>query len=829
MADNALARKLAYFREQELIDISDDETGFPDTGLIQVECALADTEPMPPPRKLQFEFDAHTSRRRATARMHTKNLNYSYTAPESERQTAALKHSTSLPDLASGVRVEMVPFYKRVGVVPRELKTGKNVKLANNINLEPEHKQLFKEKIIYFYPNDDISSARRQRIHKIIQLGAAWVKKWRDDVTHIMVDDESNTYLQLLKHLNVAGLPRKVVMVKFDPYVPQCIQFNTVLEPTANRFIVKGAPRPSASALVTHAATDVAKDVVPPPLSQRSFNIKQSKRQIDEPNTQSTDSIPDFLPQPFSKPCQALDDFVEDSFILLPDDPVDDHSAPDSYNDALSQAICEAKAVAHLPLDDEDSDYTTNPRRDNYDSDPDTDNESSVPKEETSGHMRSGAVVNVTRGKGSKAFNRSNFQCMDPVKTNTNSSQNPNVRTIQVLEEMGRYYDQLQDSWRTLAYRRAVTTLRKQTNTKITTKEQAAALPFIGSRLAAKIEEIVLTDRLRRLESTKDDPTDRALRLFLGVYGAGLSQAHKWLQAGHRTLSDLTAHAHLTPSQRVGIERYTDFATRIPRDEVAAHGDFVRTEIHKIDPGFDVHIMGSYRRGAKDSGDIDLLITKPITSLTTLRTVVFEHLVPRLYELEFLKASLATSSRTKDGTKWLGASCLPGSKIWRRLDLLIVPEPELGAALIYFTGNDIFNRSIRLLASKMGMRLNQKGLYKDVVRGSAREKISEGTLVEGRSERRIFEVLGVPWREPSERIYTMKGTLWASIENITIRIRSNVAMISVVKYSQYMWDDYNKTSVPTMDCAARESIPGSAEILGETENFRRRDSPPYKS
>ena len=72
--------------------------------------------------------------------------------------------------------------------------------------------------------------------------------------------------------------------------------------------------------------------------------------------------------------------------------------------------------------------------------------------------------------------------------------------------------------------------------------------------------------------------------------------------------------------------------------------------------------------------------------------------------------------------------------------------------MIYFTGNDIFNRSVRLLASKMGMRLNQRGLYKDVLRGKGREKITEGTLVEGRSERRIFEVLGVPWREPGERI-----------------------------------------------------------------------------
>ena len=58
-----------------------------------------------------------------------------------------------------------------------------------------------------FYPNDDISMARRQRIHKLIQLGAAWVTKWREDVTHVMVDDASYTYNQLLKHLNRAGFP----------------------------------------------------------------------------------------------------------------------------------------------------------------------------------------------------------------------------------------------------------------------------------------------------------------------------------------------------------------------------------------------------------------------------------------------------------------------------------------------------------------------------------------------------------------------------------------------------------------------------------------------
>lgn len=58
---------------------------------------------------------------------------------------------------------------------------------------------------------------------------------------------------------------------------------------------------------------------------------------------------------------------------------------------------------------------------------------------------------------------------------------------------------------------------------------------------------------------------------------------------------------------------------------------------------------------------------------------------------------------------------------------------------------------MRLLASAKGMRLNQRGLYKDVIRGKGRERVTEGTLVEGRSEKKIFEILGVPWREAHER------------------------------------------------------------------------------
>lgn len=352
------------------------------------------------------------------------------------------------------------------------------------------------------------------------------------------------------------------------------------------------------------------------------------------------------------------------------------------------------------------------------------------------------------------------FQCMQ--KHAGDKQDCPNARTISVLQKMADYYTQVRDEWRSRAYRQAIATLRNHP-VMIRTKQEALALHNIGERLADKIEEIVFTHRLRRLDNALREPHDHILSTFMKIYGVGHAQASKWVAQGHRSLSDLLLKAHLTENQLVGIKHFDDFNARIPRAEVEKHAMIVRSTLRGIDARFHVYTMGSYRRGAEDSGDIDLIITRPGTPLGGIRQVVMETLIPQLFSSGFLKATLASSSSTSrssssssstdnGGSKWHGASCLPTSTIWRRIDFLFVPEDELGAALIYFTGNDIFNRSLRLLASRKGMRLNQRGLYRDVLRDWGREKLSEGTLVEGKSERKIFEALGVPWRPPEHRV-----------------------------------------------------------------------------
>jgi len=332
----------------------------------------------------------------------------------------------------------------------------------------------------------------------------------------------------------------------------------------------------------------------------------------------------------------------------------------------------------------------------------------------------------------------------------TGKSDNPNASTIEVLQKMADYYQRHQDHWRSTAYRKAIGALRKQA-TKVTTAREASAIPFIGQRLADKIEEIVWTNRLRRLENTNTEPIDGVFQLFMKIYGAGLKQATKWIDQGHRTIANLVANASLTKNQKIGIEHFDDFQTRIPRQEMDRHDKYVRETCSNVDSSVQFTIGGSYRRGAADSGDIDFIITKPDCSIEVLPTIVLKILIPRLFDKGYLKVALAATDE-KSGSQWHGAAALPGERVWRRIDFLLVPWQEIGAALIYFTGNDIFNRSIRLLASKQGMRLNQRGLWKDVIRGKNRERITQGSLIEGKDERKIFELLGVPWRPPHHRI-----------------------------------------------------------------------------
>ena len=82
---------------------------------------------------------------------------------------------------------------------------------------------------------------------------------------------------------------------------------------------------------------------------------------------------------------------------------------------------------------------------------------------------------------------------------------------------------------------------------------------------------------------------------------------------GYKSLEDLRARGDeiLTHQQKVGLKRYDDFLTKIPRAEVQKIEETVVNEIHRLLPRATALATGSYRRGKAECGDCDILVTDP--------------------------------------------------------------------------------------------------------------------------------------------------------------------------------------------------------------------------
>lgn len=646
-----------------------------------------------------------------------------------------------------------------------------------SLKMAPESEQIFRGLSFYYIPDNDVAPIRKIRITRAREHGAQWIRTLHG-ATHAIVD-KNLAYKDIQSVL--ANAPHARPIIVNEDYPIDCITFRSVLNHDQQRYRVAGCPLSQRNGS-TQSDCQQQSQISDVSLIVQKRPRRMGSRSSGDTPPRSGDSTHQSADHRRANRIKASRIVEEPAAIENEANSVPSNTIPgsqrqrlpdgeplqrqDSVGDELSEYISLIQQYKDLPLDSDEEDERSSKGDDGPVSDlPDAVSDS--------GSASSGSRRKRRRPKSRSAKSiafEEHFACHQGGTRDaplSSATTNPNARTIEVLQSMCDYYTRTNDHWRTTAYRRAISTLRRQT-TKITTQEEAYRLPTIGPRLAAKIEEVVSTDRLQRLKYAEDDPLTPVLETFLKIYDVGVARASKWIAQGHRTLHDLVTKADLTPNQRLGVERYDDLNTRIPRAEVEALAAHVRRAARELDPAVELLVGGSYRRGADTSGDIDFIVTKKGTVSADDLAPFLAELVARLTRQKFLVAALAAhrsgsgSAQGGGGSTWHGCCVLPLAEgraalgegftpRWRRIDFLLVPETEYGAALIYFTGNDIFNRSIRLLASRRGMRLNQRGLYREAMRGPQRIKVTEGELVEGRDERRIFEILGVKWREPRER------------------------------------------------------------------------------
>jgi len=245
-------------------------------------------------------------------------------------------------------------------------------------------------------------------------------------------------------------------------------------------------------------------------------------------------------------------------------------------------------------------------------------------------------------------------------------------------------------------------------------------LPGIGIKVRAKIAEIIATGHLAAADRGRQ--IEPALKAFGKIYGVGPKAAQDLVAQGYRTIDDLrtSATVKLTKNQQVGLRVYEDLLLRIPRAEMEEH--------QKMLASTGGTIVGSFRRGQSTSGDIDVLLTEGLAETVTALT----------------KLGYITDVLAQGDSKCLAVCRLPGLEArHRRLDFLMTPKEELPFAILYFTGSDTFNVAMRQKASDMGFRLNEHGLL----------QIKTNKNIMGiRTEKDIFTVLKMEWKEPAERI-----------------------------------------------------------------------------
>lgn len=259
-------------------------------------------------------------------------------------------------------------------------------------------------------------------------------------------------------------------------------------------------------------------------------------------------------------------------------------------------------------------------------------------------------------------------------------------------------YEKLGDKYRTLAYNNAIE-LIKNNETEDLTKHLKEKIKYIETH--DTFPELVLLEKYLPL---------------LDVMGIGPKFVRGLIDKDIviDKPEDLIGKVKLNDLQILGIKNYKRILHNIPRKCIETIAKEIRSGI--VCNRFDV--VGSYRRGKKTSGDIDILISD-----------MSENNIPKM------KKCFAVISNGKKRFTFLWKH----DKWLVHVDIRFIEVIDYPSALMYFTGSGDFNMMIRSIAKNKGYLLNEYGLFE----GDTRLKLD--------SEEEIFNKLGFKYIPPEKR------------------------------------------------------------------------------
>ncbi len=290
---------------------------------------------------------------------------------------------------------------------------------------------------------------------------------------------------------------------------------------------------------------------------------------------------------------------------------------------------------------------------------------------------------------------------------------NPNKELIDNLTILKIYYKQTGDKWRQTAYERAIFSI-KGLDVPITDISQVKNLKGVGKSIREKIKQFIDTGQINKVEEIRelmkeedkkqDDKKDKQFIIdsFTKIWGIGVIKASQLYKMGFRNIEDIVLHAEvLNDQQKIGIKYYHELLQPISRKFITVFQIAIRYILNKEFGGknYTMEVAGSYRRGAHESGDIDILISSETFTLLEMVTTL-------------QRWKLITDILSMKDEKFMGiAQCGSGEGPHFRMDIEFVHPDEWYTGLVYFTGSKLLNIQMRADAKRKGYTLNQHGLF----------------------------------------------------------------------------------------------------------------------
>ena len=242
-----------------------------------------------------------------------------------------------------------------------------------------------------------------------------------------------------------------------------------------------------------------------------------------------------------------------------------------------------------------------------------------------------------------------------------------------------------------------------------------------------------------RIENKNEEKNEIHKRLKT-IHGVGDVRAAELAHMGIQNINDLRDmltqnHKLVSPTVARVLPFHEDLQKRIPRREVESIAQIVRAHGKLIWNDLHTEVLGSYARGSRTCGDVDMLITAPsVPSMSPndyIERIKFLHALVKslkstgvlIETMNMTKFPKTASPISKGSVMFMGIVKIAG--ICRHIDIKVFPHDLLPFCQLHFVGNYRFSKALRWYTKKKGYKLSELGLRPHEISSSSEDSETE--------------------------------------------------------------------------------------------------------